>query len=560
MEVMDSLVEIICENTGDVLSVGMGTSLSVVLTMLDIENKSPFVAAFVDNQIRELNFRIFCPISIRFIDISHFEGMRVYERSLLFILQKAVLDIFPHAQLRVKNSVAKGTYCEIDEIDEPSSEIVEKIEARMHEIVAQDIPILHKRMLSSQVEKIYAELNFEDKVRLLRTRPHLYIDVYTLDNLYGYFFGALVPSTGFIKLFRLVKYHNGIHLSGPRHSDPSQLSKIVPQNKMFDVFNEYKHWVDIIGVANIGDINQKIIDGQSNEFIKIAEALQEKKLALIADMIQERNVDQGVRMVLISGPSSSGKTTFAKRLSIQLQVLGLKPVLISVDDYFVNRENTPRDENGEYDFESLEAVDVKSFTRDMESLMRGEMVDIPRYDFITGRRVYEDKLLCLEDRSVLVIEGIHGLNPKLTEGIGDNIKFKIYLTALTSISMDNMTRVPTTDNRLIRRIVRDYRTRGNNAQGTIAMWGSVRRGEDKHIFPYQEQADVMFNSSLFYEISVLKSYVVPLLLEIPNTVVEYGEARRILSFLDAFVSIKDSDEVPSNSILREFIGGSSFCY
>lgn len=557
---METTIKIICENNGLAVEVKIGSTLSEIATLFCLKNEHPFVAAFVNNDIKELGFKMFCPANVRFIDATHFEGIRVYERSLLFLLQKAVDELYPENHLRVKYSVSKGTYCEIEGIEEISEADVDRIEARMHELVAQDIPIVRHRVLSSEAEKIYSDLGLDDKISLLNTRPHLYVYICSMGDLYGYFYGSLVPSTGYITLFGLTKYYKGMHLARPRRSVPSELNKIVPQDKMFDIFSEFKHWVEIIGVANIGSLNQKILDGNGGDLIKIAEAFHEKKIASIADTIAERNADQGTRMVLISGPSSSGKTTFAKRLGIQMRVLGLRPVLISIDDYFVNREDTPRDANGEFDFEALEAVDVAAFTRDMAALMRGEQVDIPRYDFITGRRVYHDKLLQLDDRSVLVVEGIHGLNPRLTEGIADNSKFKIYLTALTSISMDNITRVPTTDNRLIRRIVRDYRTRGNSAHGTIAMWGSVRRGEDKHIFPYQEEADVMFNSSLFYEISILKSHVEPLLREIPNTAVEYGEAKRMLRFLDAFVSLKSDEEVPHNSILREFIGGSSFEY
>ncbi|MFI3267045.1 MAG: nucleoside kinase [Rikenellaceae bacterium] len=557
---MDSTVKIICENTDDSLYVKMGTPLSEVADILNLSTARPLMAAYVNNDLKELSFKVFEPMNIRFIDATHFAGMKVYERTLLFILQKAVFDLHPHKQLVVKYSVSKGTYCEIEGIEELEQEQIEQIEQRMHEIVDSDIPIMYEKVLSADAEKMYTHLGMYDKISLLRTRPHLYVDIYSLANIYGHFYGVLAPSTGSINFFKLTKYYNGIHVSRPRVSKPEQLNKIIPQNKMFDIFKEFRHWVNVLGVSTIGDLNQKIIEGDASEFIKIAESLHEKKLGSIADLIAERNVNQGTRMVVISGPSSSGKTTFAKRLGVQLRVLGLTPVLISVDDYFVNREDTPKDEKGNYDFEALEAVDVKSFTRDMEALMRGEEVDIPRYDFISGRRVYEDKLLKLDDRSVLVIEGIHGLNPKLTAGIEDNIKFKIYLTALTSISMDNMTRVPTTDNRLIRRIVRDYRTRGNNAMGTLKMWDSVRRGEDKHIFPFQEEADVMFNSSLYYELAVLKPYVEPLLHEIPDTVPEYAEAQRILRFMDAFVAIKNADHVPSNSILKEFIGCSSFTY
>lgn len=334
---------------------------------------------------------------------------------------------------------------------------------------------------------------------------------------------------------------------------------MVPQHKMFDVFSEYTRWVDVLGVATIGVLNTRILEGGGGDLIKIAEAFHEKKLASIADQIAAAHETGGGRIVLISGPSSSGKTTFAKRLGIQLRILGLHPVLVSLDDYFVDREHTPLDEKGEYDYEALEAIDIELFNRHLAQLLDGQEVEIPRYDFITGKRVFAGNRLQVDYRSVLIIEGIHGLNPGLTPHIDNKLKFKIYVSAFTSISMDNMNRIATTDNRLIRRIVRDYRTRGNDATATLRRWESVRRGEDLHIFPNQEQADVMFNSSLFYEIAVLKSFVEPLLHEVPDTMPEYGEARRLLKYLDQFTPL-DGSEIPPTSILREFIGGSSFTY
>ena len=556
---MVSVIKIICENCGSELLVNMGTSLSEVIDMLALKNDHPFLAAYVNNRVKELSYKIYTPISIRFIDITHFEGTRVYQRTLFFIMQKAVHDLYPDAAFSIKHSVSKGFYCEIAGHDQLSADEVECIKARMDDIIDQDIPIVRERVLSSEAEEIYAQLGFEDKIALLHTRPRMYVDIYRMADMAGYFYGALAPSTSYIHLFDIRPYYNGLHLAVPRRTDPDKLENIVPQDKMFDIFKEYKEWVSVMGVSNIGSLNGKILAGESSDLIKVAEAFHEKKLAGIADSIYEANVERGARIVLISGPSSSGKTTFAKRLGIELRILGLRPVMVSLDDYFVDRENTPRDEKGDYDYEALEAIDLQLFNAQLQQLMNGESVTIPRYDFISGTRQWHSEPLQLDERSILVIEGIHGLNPQLTSSIDDRLKFRIYISALTSISMDDLSRIPTTDNRLLRRITRDYYTRGSNAEASLKRWGSVRRGEDKYIFPYQENADVMFNSSLFYEISVLRQYVEPMLREVPDVVPEYAEARRLLKFLDNFTQIP-SDEIPPTSILREFIGGSSFKY
>lgn len=556
---MVSVIKIICENSGSELMVNMGTSLSEVIDMLALKNDHPFLAAYVNNRVKELSYKIYTPISIRFIDITHFEGTRVYQRTLFFIMQKAVHDLYPDTAFSIKHSVSKGFYCEIAGHDQLSADEVECIKARMDDIIDQDIPIVRERVLSSEAEEIYAQLGFEDKIALLHTRPRMYVDIYRMADMAGYFYGALAPSTSYIHLFDIRPYYNGLHLAVPRRTDPDKLENIVPQDKMFDIFKEYKEWVSVMGVSNIGSLNGKILAGESSDLIKVAEAFHEKKLAGIADSIYEANVERGARIVLISGPSSSGKTTFAKRLGIELRILGLRPVMVSLDDYFVDRENTPRDEKGDYDYEALEAIDLQLFNTQLQQLMNGESVTIPRYDFISGTRQWHSEPLQLDERSILVIEGIHGLNPQLTSSIDDRLKFRIYISALTSISMDDLSRIPTTDNRLLRRITRDYYTRGSNAEASLKRWGSVRRGEDKYIFPYQENADVMFNSSLFYEISVLRQYVEPMLREVPDVVPEYAEARRLLKFLDNFTQIP-SDEIPPTSILREFIGGSSFKY
>lgn len=554
---MTPLVKIICENNGSELSVNMGTALGDVIEMLALKNQHPFLAAYVNNRIKELNYKIYKPISVRFIDITHFEGTRVYQRTLFFIMHKAVHDIYPDAEFSIRHSVSKGFYCEIDGHDELSDEQIEQIKVRMDEIIEADIPIVRERLRAEEVEQIYAKMNFDDKIALLRTRPRLFVDVYRMADMAGYFYGALAPSTGYIHLFDIRRYYNGLHLAVPRRTEPSVLENIVPQDKMFDIFKEYKEWVEVMGVQNIGSLNSKILAGESSDLIKVAEAFHEKKLGAIADRIYDANISRGARIVLISGPSSSGKTTFAQRLGIQLRILGLRPVTISLDDYFVNREDTPRDEKGDYDFEALEAIDLTLFNQQLNELLKGQSVRVPKFNFISGLREWYEQPLQLDERSILIIEGIHGLNPRLTADVEDHLKFKIYISALTSISMDNVSRIATTDNRLIRRITRDYYTRGANAEATIRRWPSVRQGEDKYIFPYQENADVMFNSSLFYEISVLRRFIEPKLLEVPNTVPEFAEAKRLLKFLDNFLPI-DPAEIPPTSILREFIGGSSF--
>lgn len=556
---MADTIKIQCENSDNALFVNMGTTLMQVSEMLNQRSESPFLAAYVDNRVKDLSYRIYSPASVRFIDITHFAGMRVYQRTLFFILQKAAYDLFPERKLHIKHSVAKGFYCEFEGMEEVPADEVAQIRERMEAIIAQDIPIVLEKMLAADAEEIYRRFGQEDKLVLMKTRPHLYVTVYHLADIVGYFYGPMAVSTRYIHLFDLRKYFKGFYIAVPRRTAPDQLEPMIPQDKMFDIFNEYTDWVNIIGVNNIGALNSAILQHKGGELIKIAEAFHEKKLAAIADMINDRHMQGGGRIVLISGPSSSGKTTFARKLGIQLRILGLNPVLISLDDYFVDREQTPRDETGDYDYEAIEAIDADIFNSDLNRLLAGEQVDIPRYNFITGRREYANNLLRFDERSVLLIEGIHGLNPKLTDHIEEKEKFKIYVSALTSVSIDNLNRIPTTDNRLIRRIVRDYHNRGNNATETLRRWQSVRRGEEKYIFPNQERADVMFNSSLFYELAVLKSYIEPLLHEVNDTEPEFGEAQRLLKFVDQFTPLS-GDEIPPTSILREFIGGSSFSY
>ena len=556
---MRDLIQVICENLDRTIEVEMGTSLLDIQRQYLPKGPHPYLAAYVNNRIKELNYKVYTPITVRYIDATHFEGIRVYERTASFILQRAVRELYPEHKFYIRHSMLRGFYCEIEGRDGISAREAEAIRTRMEELVDAAIPIIRSRVRSIDAAMEFTRLGFDDKTELLNTRPRLYSTLYSLGDMKGYFYGALAPSTDYIRLFDIRPYYNGFYVVLPGRSHPDALKPLVAQDKLFDIFHQYKEWVDIMGVPTVGRLNAKVLAGDASELIKIAEAFHEKRLARIADTIAAANRSQGTRMVLISGPSSSGKTTSAKRLGIQLRILGLNPVLISLDDYFVDRDKTPRDADGEYDYEALEAIDLRLFNDHLQRLFAGESLPVPRYDFITGKRQWHDNPLRLDDRSVLIVEGIHGLNPRLTPSIPDHMKFKIYISCFTSVSMDNLSRIATTDNRLLRRMVRDNATRGHNAQATLARWESVRRGEEKHIFPYQENADVMFNSSLFYEISVLRPYAERILREVPDTVPEYGEAKRLLKFLDNFIPI-DPAEIPPTSLLREFIGGSSFKY
>ncbi|WP_300799454.1 nucleoside kinase [uncultured Alistipes sp.] len=556
---MTDKIKVICENLGSELEIPMGTSLLEISRRLTA-GAHPFLAAFVNNRVKELNYKIYTPVTIRFIDITSFAGIRVYQRTSWFILQKAVRDLYPGQTLHIRHSMGQsGFYCEIEGIDPLTRKAAAALEARMRAIVEADLPIRRSKILTEEVRARYAEQGYDDKIALLDTRPRLYSELYTLGDIPGYFYGSLAPSTGYITRFGIEPYYRGFYLALPQRTSPDVLHKHVSQEKMFGIFREYQSWVALMGVPTIGAVNARALAGDAGGMIKIAEAFHERKFAEVADAIQEAHRTRGVRMVLISGPSSSGKTTSAKRLGIQLGVLGLRPVMISLDDYFVEREKTPLDENGQYDYEALEAIDLELFNDHLHRLLQGESVDIPRYDFITGRRTQHDTPLTLDEHSVLIIEGIHGLNPRLTPSVPDAVKFKIYISCFTSVAMDNLSRIATTDNRLLRRLTRDYRQRGSDALQTLSRWASVRRGEERHIFPYQENADVMLNSSLFYEISVLRPFAEKILREVPDTVPEYDEARRMLKFLDNFIPIPP-DEIPPTSILREFIGGSSFKY
>ncbi len=556
---MNNTIRVYCENTASHIEVEMGTSLRSLLNNLDITNSYPMLAAYVNNRLKELNYRVYTPISIRFIDITHFEGHRVYQRTVTFLLQRAMRELFPQHPFHIRHSLGSGVYCEAVGKQSFSYAECQQLEEAVRGIAAEDISIQRKKEPSADIIAKFEQAGYPDKATLLRSRPRLYSNVYYMGQTIGYFFGPLAPSSGYVDRFSICPYSEGFVVTMPDRSDPAKIGRVPNAEKMGGLFHQFHEWMDVVGVPTVGELNSRILQGDTSELIKIAEAVHGRQFSNIADKIYEAHRDRDVKVVLISGPSSSGKTTSAKRIGIQLRVLGLHPVLISLDDYFVNREDTPKDENGDYDYEALEALDLARLNDDLSRLIDGQSVEIPRYDFITGTRQWHEHPLQLTERSVLIMEGIHGLNPRLTPAIPDDKKFKIYLSCFTSVAMDNITRIHTTDNRLLRRITRDYRTRGNNAYDTIARWQSVRRGEDKHIFPYQENADVMVNTSLFYELGVIRPIVEPILREIPDTVPEFGEADRLLHFLDNFVPIKP-DEIPLDSVLREFVGGSTFTY
>ncbi|MBO5801684.1 MAG: nucleoside kinase [Alistipes sp.] len=556
---MAHTIELRLLNNSSQLNVEVGSSLMEVLQNSTLEQPYPFIAARVNNVYKGLGYRIYKPVTVEYFDLRDFEGYRVYQRTLSFVLQKASHDIFPERKLRIRHSLGNGFYAEYEDRKPLCYEDATLLKLRMEAIVAENIPISHSRRLAEEVVAEYKEYGFDDRIELLDTRPHLYRTVNHLGDMPGYFYGVLAPSTGYVKRFDIIPYYNGFYVAIPARTNPEELTTIIHHDKMFDIFHEYQQWIDIMGVPTIGDLNRRVLEGDASELIKIAEAFHELKIASIARSIAEANSERGVRMVLISGPSSSGKTTFSKRIGVQLRVRGYDPVLIALDDYFVDRDKTPLDESGKPDFEALEAIDLVTLNDHLKRLTAGESVEIPRYDFITGKRQWHEKPLQLTDRSILILEGIHALNPRLTQSVPDGQKFKIYISCFTSVSMDNSSRIPTTDNRLLRRSIRDNATRGHSLMQTFSMWPSVRRGEEKHIFPYQENANVMFNSSLFYEISVLKAIAEPLLREVPDTAPEHAEACRLLKLLEHFVAI-DPDEIPPTSLLREFIGGSSFKY
>ena len=555
---MSETITIYCKNNNTYKDVPIGSSLLDIYTALGAPLRYRPMNAQVNNKTESLNFRCWQPKDIEFIDYTQLSGLRTYVRSLCHIFSKAVYDIWPTATLNLEHPVSKGYYCVIHNGKNIDLETIERIKKRMWELIDADLPFLHKSVRTVDAAVLFRERGMNDKARLIETAGLPYTSYYELEGYINFFYGCLTPSTGYIQLFDLEPYMDGVLLRIPKQTDPMELQPVIKQDKMFEAYKEHLTLQRTVGVDNVGDLNLAIEKGRSQDIILVSEAMQEKQVAKIAEKIAD-GYKEGIRIVLISGPSSSGKTTFCKRLQVQLTTNLLHPVGISLDDYFLNREDTPKDEHGEYDFESLYALDLPYFNKDLKKLLSGEEIDLPTFNFETGQRVFKGKKLKLRENSILVIEGIHALNPELTEFIDDKYKYRVYVSVLTSISLDNHNWIPTTDNRLLRRIIRDYRFRGYSAEDTINRWPSVRRGEDKWIFPYQENADAMFNSAMLYELAALRKFAEPILAQVPESSKANAEAYRLLRFLRYFNYIP-TEELPGTSLLREFLGGGSFKY
>ena len=555
---MKDTVQVHCINTNEKKDVPMGSSLEELIEVFGVKMPHLIANAKVNNKTESLAYRIYRPKRIEYVDISNSSAMRTYVRSLCFILAKAVDDLFPDAQIFIEHSVSNGYYFQIDAGQIIGKEQLDNIRKRMHEIVDADIPFESIEDETTDVVKLFRKHRMEDKALLLETSDFLYAHYFRLGNYIDYYYGCIVPSTGYIKLFDIHQYNGGFLLQVPSRTEPEQLAPIVKQEKLLNVYREHLKFLKISNLNNVGDLNKTKIDGRISDVIQISEAYQAKQISEIAAQIRQK-YDEGVRLILISGPSSSGKTTFRKRLEIELFVEMLKPSGLSLDDYFVERDKTPVDEFGEKDYESLYALDLELFEENLLALMNGNEVELPSYNFVSGKREFKGNRLKMGANNILIVEGIHALNPELTERIPAINKFMIYVSALTSISLDNHNWIPAADNRLLRRLVRDYRYRGYSAVETISRWESVRRGEEKWIFPYQENADVMFNSAMIYELAAIRRHVEPILQQVPKTDPEYAEAYRLLKFLSYFNYITDR-ELPPTSLLREFLGGSSFRY
>lgn len=555
---MSETITIYCKNNNTYKDVPIGSSLLDIYTAVGAPLRYRPMNAQVNNKTESLNFRCWQPKDIEFIDYTQLSGLRTYVRSLCHIFSKAVYDIWPTATLNLEHPVSKGYYCVIHNGKNIDLETIEKIKKRMWELIDADLPFLHKSVRTVDAAVLFRERGMNDKARLIETAGLPYTSYYELEGYINFFYGCLTPSTGYIQLFDLEPYMDGVLLRIPKQTDPMELQPVIKQDKMFEAYKEHLTLQRTVGLDNVGDLNLAIEKGRSQDIILVSEAMQEKQVAKIAEKIAD-GYKEGIRIVLISGPSSSGKTTFCKRLQVQLTTNLLHPVGISLDDYFLNREDTPKDEHGEYDFESLYALDLPYFNKDLKKLLSGEEIDLPTFNFETGQRVFKGKKLKLRENSILVIEGIHALNPELTEFIDDKYKYRVYVSVLTSISLDNHNWIPTTDNRLLRRIIRDYRFRGYSAEDTINRWPSVRRGEDKWIFPYQENAEAMFNSAMLYELAALRKFAEPILAQVPESSKANAEAYRLLRFLRYFNYIP-TKELPGTSLLREFLGGGSFKY
>lgn len=555
---MSATLKIFCKNINRYIPFEGGETLADILSRIASEIPFTPICARVNNKTEDLQFPVFAPKQVEYLPVTSSSGQRVYTRSLCMMLYRAVVECYPGTRLNICHSISKGYYCRLDNMT-VTDEVVATLRKKMMELADRDIPFERKERLTVDVREMFRAEGLDDKVKLLDTIHELYTVYYRLDGVIDSYYGNLAPSTGFLRCFDLKPYHDGFLLLGCDPAQPGVPAQPITQEKMYRAFTEYVAFNHIIGIRNVGELNKSTEENRSSELINVAEALHDKKIASIADEIKRRYDQGGARVVMIAGPSSSGKTTFTKRLAIYLLTNLLKPKMISLDNYFIDREHTPRDEDGDYDYESLYALDLQQFNSDLRDLIAGNEVKMPTYNFEMGQRQYKGDTLQLDDNSILLIEGIHGLNPELTSEIADNMKYRIYVSALTTLAIDDHNWVPTTDNRLLRRIIRDHKYRGTSAFETIRRWPSVRRGEERWIFPYQENADSTFNSSLIFELGVMRDYGEALLKNFPRDTPEYAEAYRLMKFLSYFQPISGRD-IPPTSLLREFLGGSSFHY
>jgi uridine kinase len=553
---MEQTIKIYCKNTNQTLEVPMGSNLEEIYKLSGLKMEYGPISAHVNNKVEGMHYRAYKQKEVEFLDITSASGSRAYTRSLFFILCKAAHELFKPCKVAIDIPVSNGYYVNLNIGRPVTLDDAGAIRRRMQEIIDAAMPIHRHETSTKEAIELFDSLHNRSKVKLLQSIGSLYTTYYDIDDYVDYYYGSLLTNTSQIYLFGLEKYYDGLLLRLPSREHPSELGEMTHQDKMFGIFKEHHQWQEILGLRTIGDLNEVIGKGKSSILIQISEALQEKKIAKIADEIAQR---KGIKMVLIAGPSSSGKTTTCKRLSVQLAVNGIKPVGISLDDYFLDRELTPLDEKGEYDFEHLHALNLPLLNEQLTALFQGEEVELPRYDFPTGKSVKSGKKLKLHDDEILVVEGIHALNPELTSQIPKEKIFRVYASALTTILLDNHNYVPTTDNRLLRRIIRDHKYRGVSALDTIRRWPSVRAGENKWIFPFQENADAMFNSAMLFELAVIKSQAEPLLEQVPESAPEHAEAYRLLKFLRYIKPIPET-QIPPTSLLREFLGGSSFEY
>ncbi|MEG2820519.1 MAG: nucleoside kinase [Muribaculaceae bacterium] len=557
---MTKELKIFCKNTNEYVAITGGESLNDIFQRIKGKIHIVPICARVNNKTEDLQYPVFSPKHVEFLERDTPSGSRVYIRSLCMIMYKAIVNLYPDMRLRVEHSISRGYYCRLfSNSVEITPEVIDNIKAEMQNIIEQNISFIRHEKLTTDVIELFRKAGLNDKVTLLESSHELYTVYYTLGNVADSYYGNLAPSTACISVFNLIPYKKGALLLGPDSANRDIVATPIAQEKMYKAFTDHLDFNRVIGVDDVGNLNKAVAQRQTAMLINVAEALHDKMIGRISDEITERFNNGGARVVLIAGPSSSGKTTTTKRLAIHLMTNLIRPKMISLDDYFVNREDTPLDENGEYDYESLYALDINSFNNDLKQLIEGQEVSLPTYNFELGRRLYKGNKIKLEKNDILLIEGIHGLNPELTAQIPEEQKFRLFVSALTTLSIDDHNWVPTTDNRLLRRIIRDFKYRGVSAKETIARWQSVRRGEEKWIFPYQENADATFNSSLLFELGVMKEYAYPILRQVAHNVPEYAEANRLLMFLSYFESISEK-QIPSTSLLREFLGGSSFKY